>query len=378
VRSWPSWPATYPRISGSTRPGLASLQAAFLLAFAVAQVPVGLALDRLGPRGTLCFGLGSAVIGSVLMGLATDFAHAILAMVLLGAGFSPVLMAGMYLIARTYPAARFATMSSLLFGLGSLGDPLSGTPLALTVGAFGWRPTMFAMAGVTAASLACAAIVIRDPPRAKAPGGSISALAGAKQILAIRALWPIFPLALVCYAVLAATRGLWIAPYLDQVHDFGPNAVGFSATAMGLAIAAGGLLYAPLSRIVGNAKYTTAAGTAVAVLAWLVLGLFGDRAGPLALALLLLVGCLGAIFALVLAHARSFIPTHLLGQGVTMMNLAFFGGAGLGQWLSGHYVRAAELASVMPADIYGRLFTGFGLFLGAALAIYLAAPPERR
>jgi predicted MFS family arabinose efflux permease len=358
--------------------GLASLQAAFFLAFALAQIPVGLALDHFGPRRTLVFGMCSAVIGGVLLAFAGRLSHGIVAMALIGAGCGPVLMTGFYLIARTHPPARFATISSLLLGLGSLGDPLSGAPLALAVSAFGWRPTMLGIAALTAASLACVAIVLRDPPRIVAPGGAVSPIAGARQILAIRALWPIFPIGLVGYACVIATRGLWIAPYMEAVHGFGPKAVSLSATAMGLAIALGALLYAPLNRAVGNAKYTAAAGVSVTVVAWLVLGMAGESSAGLALSMLILVACLGTPFAIVMAHARSFMPAHLLGQGVTIMNLAFMGGAGLAQWLSGHYVRAAELASVPPADIYGRLFTAFGLVLAVVLAIYLLAPREQR
>ena len=358
--------------------GLASLQAAFLMAFALSQLPIGLSLDRIGPRRTLAFGMCSAVIGGVLLAFARGPTHGLVAMALIGAGCAPVLMAGYYLIARTYPPARFATMSSLLLGFGSLGDPLSGTPLALAVAAFGWRPTMLGIAAVTGASLACVAIVLRDPQRIDAPGGRISAVAGARQILAIRALWPIFPIALVSYACVIATRGLWIAPYLSGVHGFGAGTVSLSATAMGLAIATGALLYVPLNRVFGNAKYTIAAGVGVTVVAWLVLGLLGGNSAGLALGLLLLVACLGTPFALVMAHARSFMPTHLLGLGVSFMNLAFMGGAGLGQWLSGRYVRAAELAGLAPPEIYGRLFTGFGLVLAVALAVYLGAPRERR
>lgn len=358
---------------------LASLQAAFLLTFALAQVPIGLALDRIGPRRTLLTGMCSAVAGGALLALASGFAQAATSMVLIGAGCAPVLMAGFYLIARTYPAARFATMSSLLLGLGSLGDPLSGTPLAAAVAAFGWRPTMGGIAAISAASLACVALLLRDPPPATAPGGVVvSPVLGGKQILALRALWPIFPLALVSYACVIATRGLWIAPYLESVHGFGPAERSLAATAMGLAIAAGALLYAPLNRIVGDAKRTAASGVAVSVAAWLALGLAGSLSGPLALCLLLLVACLGAPFAIVMAHARSFMPAHLLGQGVTILNLAFMGGAGLAQWLSGRYVRAAELGGAAPAELYGRLFTGFGCALAVALAVYAFAPPERR
>ncbi|HWK96503.1 MAG TPA: MFS transporter [Pseudolabrys sp.] len=357
--------------------GLASLQAAFLLSFALIQVPVALTLDRFGPRRILMLSLGAAVAGGVLLSIATQSWQATLAMALLGGGFSPVMMAGFYFIGRVYSPERFATLSSLLFGLGTLGDPASGAPLALAVGAFGWRMTMFGMACITLVSVVLVAIVLRDPPRLEAPGGRMSALSATRQILSIRALWPIMPLTFACYAVIAAVRGLWIAPYLAQVHHFGTQAVGLSATAMGLALALGGIFYAPLNNYLRDAKVTVSAGVAVAVTAWLVLGLFGSHSGALALVLLFTVAACGSCFAILLAHSRAFLPAHVLGQGVTMMNLLFFGGAGLGQWLSGRYVKASEVASVAPELIYGRLFTAFGLLLGLALVIYLFSPRER-
>ena len=41
-----------------------------------------------------------------------------------------------------------------------------------------------------------------------------------------------------------------------------------------------------------------------------------------------------------MAHARLFFPARLLGRGVTFMNFAFIGGAGVVQWLSGRFVQA--------------------------------------
>jgi predicted MFS family arabinose efflux permease len=285
-------------------------------------------------------------------------------------------MAGFYLIARTYPGHRFATLSSLLLGLGSLGDPLSGAPLALATASFGWRPTMLAIAGVAALSALCVLVVLRDPPRAT-PAGS-SRFGGLVQILRMRELWPLLPLALVSYAAVISTRGLWITPYLAGVHGFGASEASLAATALGLAMAAGALLYAPLNRLFGNAKRTVIFGVTVAVAGWLTLGLIGDRSSAFALAVLILLGSVGAPFAIVMAHARSFLPTHLLGQGVTVLNLAFMGGPGFTQWLSGLYVRGAELAGVPESAIFGRLFLAFGLALAAALAIYTVSPPERR
>ncbi|MBS0536151.1 MAG: MFS transporter [Proteobacteria bacterium] len=356
--------------------GLAGLQATFLIAFAVTQVPVALSLDRIGPKRILILSLSSAVTGGVLLSVAAQPWHVSLAMALLGAGFSPVMMAGFYVIGRVYPPSRFATLSSMLFGLGTLGDPASGAPLTLAVDTFGWRHTIFGMACITLLSLLLIVVVLRDPPRLEVPGGRISALAATRQIVALRPLWLIAPLAFVSYAVVAAVRGLWIAPYLAQVHHFDLHAIGLAATAMGLALAMGGVLYAPVNRYLRDAKITVAAGTTVAAVAWLTVGLFGTASGLVALTLLFVVAGFGATFAILLAHARAFLPNHLLGQGVTMMNLLFFGGAGIGQWLSGHYVKAAELASVPPDAIYGRLFVAFGVVLAVALGIYLRSPRE--
>ncbi len=357
--------------------GLASLQAAFLLAFAAAQFPVALSLDRFGPRRIMILGLSAAVTGGVLFS-ASDQWQALVAMAFLGAGFSPVMMAGFYTIGRFYPVEKFAGLSALLFGLGTLGDPLSGAPLSQAVAMFGWRQTMFAMAAATVLSLLLIIVILKDPPQIEAPEGQVSPLMRTRQIFAIRALWLIMPLAFVSYAVVAAVRGLWIAPYLMQVHQFDPNAVGLSATAMGFALALGGIFYAPLHRLVGDAKLTVATGVAVTVAAWLALGLLGHLSGLLSLVLLFIVACFGASFPIVLAHSRAFLPTHLFGQGVTMVNLLFFGGAGVCQWLSGRYVKAGEAASMAPDVIYRRLFIAFSLILAIALFIYMFAPSERR
>lgn len=356
--------------------GLGTLAASWFFAFALAQVPIGLALDRFGPRRTLATGMCSAVVGAGWLAASHGLPDASAAMALIAVGCAPVLMCGFYLIGRNYPPRRFATLSSLLLGFGSLGDPLSGAPLALAVAQWGWRSTIAGMAGVTALSAVLVAGLLRDPPRAAGPAAGTSLLRGIGAIVALRALWPILPLAFVSYAAVIATRGVWITPYLGTVHGFDVAAQSLAATAMGLVMAGGALLYAPLNRLWGGPKRTVSIGIAITVAGWLALGLFGDRSSALAITMLLVVGCFGAPFAIVMAHARSFMPTHLLGTGVTLMNLVFMGGVSVGQWLSGRYIRAAELAGLEPALLYGRMFLAFGFILLLVLVIYRTGPRE--
>ena len=267
------------------------------------------------------------------------------------------------MIARTYPLHRFATLSSLLLGLGSLGDPLSGAPLAALAGAVGWRGAIGLMAAVDGARASrpsrCS---LRDPPRAETAGPRLARDRAARTVVGTRALWPLVPLAFASYGPVLATRGLWIAPYLGEVHGLQLAGIGLAATAMGLAIAGGALAL----RAAGPAPRRHQAHRRRR---------HGDRGGglarrsassgagtrPGAIGLLLVAGCLGSPFALVMAHARSFLPTHLIGTGVTLMNLVFMGGVATTQWISGRARRGGRLAAgTAPAAIYGTLFTVFG------------------
>ena len=353
---------------------LGTMAAAWFWAFAAAQLPLGYALDHLGPRRTLGLTMLSAVGGATWLAAAHGPLEAACAMALIGIGCAPVLMAGYYVLARLYPVRSFALMSSLLLGLGSLGDPLSATPLALATSLFGWRGTMLGIAGVTAATALLVWLFLRDPPRPDHAGAHPSFTRGLVEMLSIRALRPILPLALVGYGVVISMRGLWIAPFLADVHGFSKTGLGHAALVMGFAMATGSLVYGPLERLVGAPKPLVLAGTLVAAGALAALGLSIEIRPAFVVALLGLMGAAGSTYALIMAHARAFIPTQLLGRGITFMNFMFMGGGGLAQWLSGRFVQWAGTAGLPAAATYGRLQLGFAIVLLAAALIYALAP----
>jgi MFS family permease len=353
---------------------LGSLSAVWFAAFALAQFPVGWALDRIGPKRTMTGLMVLAVLGAAGLGIAGSFLEAMIAMALIGVGCSPVLMGSMYLFGRTYPAERFAMLSSLLIGFGSLGNLLGATPLALAVEAFGWRPTMGAIAGLTALSAGLVFWLLKDPPSAAdGPSGSGPA-GGLMDIVRLRPLWLLLPLTLTSYSAVIAIRSLWIAPFFGQVHGFDVTERGNAALVMAMAMTLGALLYGPLERLVGHPKITTLAGSVLTGLCLSILGLYGAASAALALVLLALVGAAGMSYAILMAHGRLFFPTHLLGRGVTFLNFAFIGGAGVVQWLSGQFVQAGQDAGTPPEAVFGQLHLAFGAALLAATALYALAP----
>jgi len=355
---------------------LGNLQAAWLIAFALSQFPVGYALDRIGPRRTLAGFLLVAVAGTVIFGLSRSYGAALTALALIGIGCAPILMSGFYLAARLYSPRHFATMSSLLIGFGAIGDPLSGAPLAYFLAAYGWRATVFGLAGIVALTALLVALLLKDPP--PLPGSAhrpVSLLGGIWQMITKRSLWLIFPFTFVSYGVTISMRGLWIAPYLQTVHGFDLAATSYAAMAMGGVMALGALLVLPLYRRIGAKATVVACAVSVAV-AFFALALWGAGSPRLAVGLFLVVGLFGITYAVVMAHARAFMSPQEIGRGVTFMNFVFMGGAGVMQWLSGRLVNTLGSNGYDAEATFGWLFVFMGIALAAALAIYVASPAE--
>ncbi len=353
---------------------LGSASAIWFAAFALAQFPVGWSLDRFGPRRTVAGFMILAVAGAAWLALARDRLDCLAAMALIGIGCSPVLMGSLYVFGRVYRPERFALLSSLIIGLGSAGNLLGATPLALAVEAFGWRASMGAIAAITAASAALTLLALRDPPRLADAGPGGTDRRGLSQILGMRALWLLLPLSFLSYAVVIATRSLWIAPFFGEVHGFGVTARGHAALVMAAAMSIGALVYGPIERVLGGPKPTTLIGSLVTAAAFVALGLVGHRSAGAALGLLGIIGAAGMTYGILMAHARLFFPAALLGRGVTFMNFLFIGGAGLVQWLSGLFVEAGRAGGIAADQAFGELHLAFGFALLLATLVYVFAP----
>ncbi|MGB7318863.1 MAG: MFS transporter [Planktotalea sp.] len=348
---------------GATPDMLATASGLWFLSFAVMQIPVGWALDALGPRRTsatllLIGGAG----GAAVFALAGSPMHINIAMLLIGVGCSPVLMASFYVFARMYPAAMFATLGAIMIGVGSLGNLAGSVPLTWAVEVFGWRETLWALSGVTVVIAIGLWFVITDPPALESDEkGTLF------DLFKIRALWFILPLMLVYYAPAGAMRGLWIGPYVTDM--FGGNA-GIASLWMGCAMIAGTFAYGPLDRMLGTRKWVALAGNALACLSCLLLGLGVAQGYWSAVALFAAAGFFGMSFPLLMAHGRAFIPAHLVGRGVTLMNLFGIGGVGLWQVISGRMHAALSPTAVNVSDSYHAIFLFFAAMLAIGVFIY--------
>ncbi len=320
---------------------------AFFLSFAVAQIPVGVALDRFGPRRTMSALFLVAALGSAGFALARDPLTVTLARGLIGIGCAAGLMGSLVAIARWFPAGRFAALSSLLFALGGVGTLLGTTPLAWFSEWIGWRGSFWAMAGLTALSALLLYAVVRDhPPGAAAetaPPESWGEVArGLAEVLRNRELWLVSAIQFTGYASLLAIVGLWAGRYFADVHGFDVAERGHALLALNVASILGVMAWGRLDRHFASRKWLIVAAASVTAAVLIVLALLEAPSFPLAMALLIGFAALGSFVMLNHAHARAVLPDHLVGRGLTLQNLAVFLGISTFQALTGHIVGAFE------------------------------------
>lgn len=343
------------------------------ISFAAMQIPVGWALDRYGPRETVAALLAFGGAGGALVfALATAPWHIHVAMALLGIGCAPVMMGSFFIFARTLPPASMSAAGGAVVGFGSLGNMLGAAPLVWIVNQIGWRETLVGLTLVTLLVALAIFLIVRNPAR---PSGQLPP-ARLRDLLQVRELRPILPLLFITYAASACIRGLWAGPFLSEVYGASDYLIGWVTLGMGLAMVTANLAVGRVVRIFGSDKRTSVANTALLCLVLAGLWLMSGKSLILSSLLLVMVCVSDSSYSLIMSHGRAFLPQHLVGRGITFMNLISISGVGLMQFLSRPVYLSAS-ASHPAATAYGYIFLLFLIPLSVGLCIYLFSPEDR-
>lgn len=349
---------------GATGSDIAQASGLWFLAFAAVQIPVGLSLERWGPRRTVALMLGiGAAGGGLIVALAQTPLHLKLAMALIGVGCAPVMISSIYIFARTFPPAVFATMSGITLGIGGLGNIAGTAPFAFLVSVTGWRESMFILAGVTLVAAVVVGMLVQDPPRQdrEDTGGAAGRLWH---------LWPVFLLLFVGYAPSAGLSGGWGGPYFAGVFNADSQGIGHALLWMSAAMIAGSLASGLTERLSGGARRASIFTTTASITSLLALWLLSGQGWWSSVLLFAAAGFFGANFPLILAHGKSLLQPSELARGITLLNLASIGGVGVIQLASGpvwHLAGGAEGG----AGAFAALFLFFAILQIVGLFAFL-------
>jgi MFS family permease len=358
---------------GAAETGL--LASVYFLVFAGAQIPIGVLLDRYGPRRVQSVLLVIAIGGTSLFGNADSFAELLVGRAMIGLGVAASLMAGLKAIVMWFPRNRVAFVNGGMIMLGSLGAVTATAPTDWLLTWFGWR-SLFEL--LTIATLAVAGLIYFAVPESNE--GSKRSVPSGKP-LTLRSIFSdprflrIAPLSATCIGSSWAMHSLWAASWLADVEGFDRQGVINQLFTMAIGISLGALLLGTLADRLRKRGISTEALMAVFGALFMLAELALIMRVPLPSILpWSIVSVVGAATVLSYAIIADYFPVEIAARANGALNLLHFGWAfavqyGIGlivnQWApqDGHY----------PLDSYQTAFV-FSLALQFAALLWFTVP----
>lgn len=336
---------------------LGLLTSTYFIAFAAAQLPLGILLDRFGPRRVESILLLFAASGAAVFALASDLAGLAWGRALIGLGVSACLMAAFKAFNQSFPPERQAALIGWIMSAGGLGAVVAAQPLEMAMGLTGWRDVMLGLAAVTVAVSAAIWLVVPDKGGAGHGVGLAEQLAGVRQVTTHRQFWRYAPMVTMSIGGFMAVQGLWVSRWMAEVEGFSPPQIAQQLTLLNAAMIAGclfmGFATTPLIRR-GVAEATILNVVAASfVVVFAAINLTGGQGQGWLWALLAFVYPTSNISYAILTRS---LPLAVSGRANTTLNLtAFVGAFGL-QWGMGVLVDALRAAGWNVGAAYRATF----------------------
>ncbi|WP_245993306.1 MFS transporter [Xylanimonas allomyrinae] len=137
--------------------------------YAALQIPMGIALDRWGPRRLLTLGALTMAVGQAGMAVAPGVGVAIALRVLVGSGDAAVFISAVRLVWGWFDRRQVPLLTQVTGIVGQLGQVVSAIPFAFALRRAGWAPAFAALAVAGLLTAVVAAVGVRPGPHDEPP-----------------------------------------------------------------------------------------------------------------------------------------------------------------------------------------------------------------
>ena len=314
---------------------LGLLTGAYFFSFAIFQLPLGILLDRYGPRRTEAVLLLFAALGAWIFSKADSLSGLILGRLLIGLGVSACLMAAFKAYVIWFSSGRLPMINGLQMVAGGLGALVATTPLQNVLSITDWRGVFTGLAIITVfASLFLWFILPEHQSSVDKHPAIKTQLKEMGQIFRNPVFWSIVPLTALSNGSFLAIHGLWIKPWLRDVASLGEGDTTQLLFAMTLAIIVGyfslGIFTERISQLFDIGPITVGVFGMTLFLTTQFSMAYGWATSPLLL--VVIFGFLGSSCILTFAGLAQIFPKKYSGRVSTILNVQVFMGAFIIQW----------------------------------------------
>jgi MFS family permease len=350
-----------------TAAGLGMLTSAYFLAFGLFQLPLGLLLDRFGPRRVEVALLLVAAGGCALFAVGTNLQTLAVARALIGLGVSACLMASFKAFSQWFPVERMPSLTATIMVAGGLGALTASVPVEVALPLLGWRGVFLLVAALL---VLAAGFLLTVPDKAAGGAGEsfIHQIRTLGSIYGNRTFWRFAPQGSLTVGGFMAIQGLWAVPWLIEVNGASRSDAAGVLLLISLAMLVGFLFVATCSVWLAQRGISPMlllrAGMGLALLVELAIIL--DLApAPWLWPMLGLSFSLGNI---AYSQLTAAFPVALSGRVNTALNLLVFVGAFVLQWGIGAVVDAFVVHGVSRSGAFRQTFS---ILLAAQVLAFL-------
>ncbi|AWB84402.1 MFS transporter [Corynebacterium liangguodongii] len=298
--------------------------------YALVQIPVGLLIDKFGPRLIMVVGALVMGLGQVLLGFTDSYPVAILARVLIGAGDATAFVSALRLLPSWFPMRSTPLFTQLTSAIGQLGQFISAVPFLALLHAEGWTVAFVSLGAVAALIAILALVAIADTPDPVEEAREDSRGPSIREILSIvlrsPLCWEAFAIHGLGMMFMITFTLLWGMPIMVQGMGLSPTQAGTVLTVYTFATALGGPFLAPISARAGkNRDLAAAAISAVHFITWAVFFASTQPRGmAAALIVAVIMGVCTPISNFGFDNVRERMPRSVVASGTGLGNMGGF------------------------------------------------------
>jgi MFS family permease len=330
---------------------LGHLSAAYFYGYAGMQIPVGLLIDRFGPRRLTTIAAIVCAMGCVLFASAATLTTATAGRFLIGASAAFSLVSAMAVAGRWFGPNRFALLSGIAMAFGMAGGVFGQAPLRLAIEASDWRyANLLLAAGGAALAVACW-LTVRD--RWRGSGGIGRAFSGLATVVTHRQTLLIAIAGLGTSAPLLGFAALWGVPFLETAYGFPRTSAAATTSALFIGWAVGAPLIGWISDRIDRRRPPLIVGLVLQTAVFVAL-IYIPNLSPAAITTLcFFTGFFGGGQITCFALMKDNHPHALSGTAIGFLNGAVTGAGALFQPLVGMLLDLAWAGEIVQgARIY--------------------------
>lgn len=384
---------------GLSHAQLGSLSSAYFLAFALMQLPLGVWLDRFGPRRVNAVLMAMAGLGCACFALSQTVSQLWFARALIGLGVSAGLMASLTAFRQWFDPSLQTRLAAWMLMAGTAGVLTATVPVHRALPLLGWRGVFWVCAlllvliallmwtvmprgrerGATSGSASTSTSTSTSVGAASAPGSEplsfMASMAGYGAVFRNGYFWRMSMTAGIVQGGFVAMQSLWVGPWLNRVLGFTGEAGADRLFLFNL-----GLLLAFLGLGVVAPRVPAERAALARIVAWGTLGvvvlevIIALNTEPGRWWLWIAFATAATVYTLVQPRVGLAFPPELAGRALTGFNLVIFSWMFLSQWGFGVAIDLIRTSGVPEAEAFRRALLGLASVHGLCLLVFVGWP----